>query len=553
MRQALKVILYIIVLPLCMLIDPKGLESSAETAPAAVLEKPETPASGTDEGPVTKEDFSLEKVEALAEELARAAYVRPAQPPKFLSEISEAQWNAVTFRADRRLWKNEGLPFEVEFFHPGFIFDQTVAMNIVDGSTVEPLAFDADHFFNPDWELSEKVKRAQDKKGLGFAGFRLLFPLNDTERKNEYVSFLGATHFRALPRHSGYGLTARGLILNPAMPEGEEFPYFRRFWLVKPKADDKAITVYALMDSPSLTGAYRFIITPGPTTVMEVSARLFARNGGPWPKKIGLAPTDTMYLFSEKENGQSNDWRPEAHSSDVLLWKSGEKNWNRRPLNNPKRLDITSYDLPNPMGFGLMQQDASFDHYQDLKARFDLRPSLWVEPQGDWGAGRLELIEIPSSQEIHDNILTFWVPDNPVERNLSYDYNLYWMPAGATPHQMGKAVSTRLSQAQNGEGLVRFIIDFEGGQLNDIPAEAGLASVVEVGPEASVVEKSLIKNTVTGGWRLEFKVRPPEEGMMQSLMNARGERKGLRLKAFLKKGENLPESLTECWTYDWPY
>ena len=527
--------------------DVRAEEKDENTAPAP---SPSQNEAGPQENKPARPAFGLSDVEELAEKLASQSYNAP-QDNGALKDIPEKVWKLIQFKDEHKLWRNQGLPFEAGFFHPGFIFNNMTPIEIIEGDRVEPFAFNADYFIHPGREALEAAKGGK----LNYAGFSLYYPLNELDKMDEVLSFLGATHFRALAKRSQYGLEARGLIINPAKTEGEEFPYFRRFWLVKPAADSVAFAVYALMDSPSLTGAYQFEISPGPSTVMEVKAALFRRNGKDKPLKIGLAPMGSMYLFSEKENCGKSDWRPEIHNSDIFLWTEGDDNWFRRPLANPDRLEISCFDLNEPKGFGLMQQDNNFDHYQDFSTRFDLKPSLWVEPAGDWGPGQLELMEIPANQEIHNNIIAFWSPaEAPLtdKKRFDFAYKMYWMPSGTVPHQLGRAVSTRASRDPE-TGVQNFIIDFEGGPLNDIPSNNGLASVVSVLPELPVLEKNLVKNPVTGGWRLTFKLKTNENGgLVQSLLSARGERKSLRVKALLKRGENLPEALTETWVYDIP-
>lgn len=508
--------------------------------------------------------FSLADVEARAAALAARPFENPdGQVPDFLLNISYDQWRKLRFRPDRSLWRQEDLPFEVQFFHPGLFYNRLVTLNIVEGGEARKLPFSTDMFEYGDDGLAARVRSTP----LEFAGFRLHFPIKNPDYKDEVAVFLGATYFRAVSKNSQYGLSGRGLAIDTALPGGEEFPYFREFWLVKPAPDAEAMTVYALMDTPSMTGAYRFVITPGDPTVMDVRCTLFARTGARGVQKIGLGALTSMFLFGETQNGQPGDYRPEVHDSDGLLYRDAEGRWFWSPLANPKRLAVNSFRLDNPRGFGLMQRDALFDHYQDMEARYDERPSLWVEPRDEWGPGRLELIEIPSEEEIHDNMVAFWVPDKPVPDlpegqnpppeaqrayppSMRYAYRLYWMTPGVSPHGLGRAASTRTSRSAQGDSM-RFFIDFEGRELNALPADTGLTSVIEAPDEAPVLEKQLIKNPETGGWRLVFQVRlPKEEGVMQSLKAARDGAPSYRFRAVLKKGENLPDPLTETWVYD---
>ena len=548
------------------------IPQSVDAAPA-LTPVPQLPVAAPADAPSAPTEpaaalFQPADVEQKARALAAKPYETPDnQVPDFLLGLNAEQWDRIRFRPEQTLWKDENLPFEVQFFHPGFIYNRVVKLHVVNGERSEVLPFSADMFEYDDDFPADRVRKAAP----GFAGFRLHFPINRPDWKDEVAVFLGATYFRAVGRNTQYGLAARGIAVNTAMPDGEEFPYFREFWLVKPKPDATSITIYALMDSPSMTGAYRFVLTPGTSTVMDVESRLFLRTDAR-PQKLGLAPLTSMFLFSETGNGWPNDYRPEVHNSDGLLFTRGNgsaASWFWSPLANPNRLAINTFPMNNPRGFGLMQRDNVFDHYQDIRARYDRRPSLWVEPKGDWGAGRLEVIEIPATEDIHENIAAFWVPDKPrpetpagqtpvpesdlrYPSDMSFAYRLYWMAPGATPHELGRAVATRMVRSSKGD-TARFMIDFESPTLNDLPPDTGLTSVIETPGEAPVIDKQLTKNPVTGGWRLTFRVRlPKQEGVMQSIISVRDGSPRLRFRALLKKGENLPDPLTEVWVYDMP-
>lgn len=538
--------------------------SPVEAPAKAETSGPATPAEPAKAAPLPRPWFSMADVEAKARSLADKPFENPdGQVPEFLLNLSYDQWRKLRFRPERSLWRDEDLPFEVQFFHPGLFYNRLVTLNVVEGTAASRLPFSTDMFEYGDEALAAKVRATP----LDFAGFRLHFPVKTGEYKDEVAVFLGATYFRAVTRNSQYGLSGRGLAIDTALPSGEEFPYFREFWLVKPAPDAESITLYALLDTPSLTGAYRFVITPGDKTIMDVRCALFARKGTARPAKIGLGALTSMFLYGESHNGRPDDYRPEVHDSDGLLFRDGEDRWFWSPLDNPRRLAVNAFRLDSPRGFGLMQRDGDFDHYLDLEARYDRRPSLWVEPLDDWGPGSLELIEIPSEEEIHDNMVAFWVPDPSLpeapdggttpsggERAypevMRYAYRLHWMDPGAPPHALGRAVSTRTSRDRNSDTL-RFFIDFEGQELNALPADTGLSSRVETPDSIPVLEKQLLKNPVTGGWRLVFQIRlPKEEGVMQSLKAAREGASSFRLRASLQRGENLPAPLTETWVYD---
>lgn len=473
--------------------------------------------------------------------------------PDFLRSLTESQWQSIRFSPEKVIWRDKHLPFEVELFHPGFIYNRSVTVNEVTSSGIADIAFSPEMFSYGNKALADKVTQTP----AGFAGFKINYPLNSPFYKDTIISFLGASYFKGVGKKSRMGLYARAMALNTGLPDGEEFPHFREFWLVRPKDEDKSLTVCALMESASMAGAFKFLITPGTSTVMDVEARIFLRKSAAWPQKVGLAPLTSMFLYSESSNGMPGEYRPEVHNSDGLLYSTGENSWKWSPLTNPARLAINTFPMEAPLGFGLMQRDNNFDHYQDIEARFDLRSSLWVEPQSDWGNGRIELVAIPSNEEIHDNIIAFWVPDpRPAEgeekeiRALSFAYKLYWMTPGVTPHALGRVTGTRI--VKNAD-LTTFIIDFESEALKALPAETGLTSLIE-GPEhAPIVDKSLTKNPATGGWRLRFSAKVPrQEGVVQSIISARDGSPRLRFRALLKKGENLPDPLTEEWVYDLP-
>ncbi|MCH5277429.1 MAG: glucan biosynthesis protein [Desulfovibrionaceae bacterium] len=542
-----------------------GLAAPERTAPASP--SPEAAAGqpgDTDQEntPPEGEPFSFAEVVRAARGLSQRPYENPdSQVPGFLLELSADQWNKIRFDPGQRLWADSG-PFSVEFFHPGFLYNRLVRLHIVDQGRSEPVPFSPAMFDYADSALAAKAAAAD----LNFAGFRLYFPLHGQDIPDEVASFLGASYYRAVGRHATYGLSARGLALDTALPDGEEFPYFREFWLEKPAPDASAIRLYALMDSPSLTGAFTFTLTPGTSSVMDVESVLFRRRGASWPLKIGLAPISSMFLHSEMSGGARNDYRPEVHNSDGLLYRSADEIWHWRPLTNPGRLAVSSVPLENPRGFGLMQRDTDFDHYQDIGARFERRGSLWVEPTRDWGPGRLELIEIPSREDFHDNVTVFWVPDaswlaregaeegDALRDFVSFSYRLYWMTPGVTPHGLGKAVATWIFRSPKHSDRVVFILDFEGEALKSLPPDTGLSSLVESPAGFPALDKQLIKNPVTGGWRLQFSLQLPQpEGVVQSLLAAHDGQNRLRVRALLKRGENFPDALTETWVFDVPY
>jgi glucans biosynthesis protein len=474
--------------------------------------------------------FGLADVAKRAEALARDAYRDPhGGVPDWLLQISYDQWRDIRFRPEQALWRGARTPFEVQFFHPGLFYDRTVKVHVVDAQGVRAVAFSPSQF---DYGRNDFASRVP--QDLGFAGFRVHFPIKKPDYKDEVIVFLGASYFRAVGRDQAYGLSARGLAIDTALPSGEEFPWFREFWLVRPAPQARELELYALLDSPRATGAYRFVVSPGEQTLVDVEARVFLREA---VEKIGIGPLTSMFFFGENTPERPVDFRPEIHDSDGLLLHDGSGEWLWRPLENPRTLSVSAFRLTSPKGFGLLQRDRDFDHYQDLETRQETRPSAWVAPRGDWGPGRVELIEIPTQQDIHDNVVAFWVPDAAPAKGvpIEFAYRLSWYGDDPGRPPGGRAVATRHDRGTY-EDTHRFVIDFEGEKLAALPPETVLRGVVTVvpagGDPGELLEQVVIHNPVTKGWRLILQVRP---------------RGGdpLELRAFLQHGE---DTLTETWT-----
>ncbi len=476
------------------------------------------------------ETFDLQTVVDRAEALARESFQDPrGQIPDWLLEISYDQWRDIRFRPEHALWRDKRLPFEVQFFHPGFLYNRRVAIHVVDAAGVHPVGFAPSQF-----DYGENKFGSQVPQDLGYAGFRLHFPLNRPDYKDEVIVFLGASYFRAVAKGQGFGLSARAVAVDTAQSWGEEFPYFREFWIARPSPKDRQHTVYALLDGPRITGAYRFIVQPGERTVVEVESRLFFRER---IEKLGVAPLTSMFFIGENLTTRPPDYRPEVHDSDGLLVLSPSGEWIWRPLRNPERLRVTSFEATNPAGFGLLQRDREFDHYQDLEARPDRRPSTWVTPRGDWGEGRVELVEIPTRTGTNDNIVAYWIPADAAdpERPRSFAYTLEWYLDDPNRPPAGRVVATRRDRGTF-EDAYRYVIDFEGSRLARLDQDTVLRAVVTLGSgdqeQGEILEQQAIKNPVTKGWRLIFQVRPSGGDPVD-------------IRAFLQLGQ---EALTETWT-----
>jgi glucans biosynthesis protein len=360
------------------------------------------------------------------------------------------------------------------------------------------------------------------------------YALNAPRYKDELVVFLGASYFRALGQAQRYGASARGLALDTAERGGEEFPRFEQFWIVRPARGARELTIYALLDSRRVAGAYRFVLRPGAETVTEVTARLHPRESG---GKYGIAPLTSMFLHAENQRAVVDDFRPEVHDSDGLAIEAANGEWLWRPLVNPRRLLVTSFAQTDPRGFGLMQRDRAFASYEDLEARYDLRPSVWVEPIGAWGAGRIELVQIPTPDETNDNIVAYWVPEQVprVGQPVEFRYRLLWQKASERRPPGAWVAQTRRGQgyASLADDVVKLTVDFDGPALRKLPTDAAVKADLSVsgGQQLALI---LHRNDVTGAWRMVVQVRRAEKD------------KPVELRAILRNGK---KALSETWSY----
>jgi len=473
--------------------------------------------------------FDFASVRGEARLLAAKPYESGAPDlPATWRKLTYDQYRRIQFRAEQSWWRKDGLPFELQFFHPGWLFGRPVKISEVAGGQVVPIAF-APGFFNYDG-----LDDGGASPVAGFAGFRILYDLN--KPRDELGAFLGASYFRLLCQRAVYGLSARGLAINTAEPGGEEFPAFEKFWIERPVAGDRRLVLYALLDGPSVTGAYRFIITPGADTVVDVKAAVYCRRA---VKVLGLAPLTSMFWFGENTPPAGRVGpRPEVHDSDGLMILSSTGEWSWRPLTNPAAARVMSFTEENPRGFGLAQRDRDFESYEDREAQYHLRPSAWVEPAGNWGRGTVRLAELPTPNEYSDNIVAFWVPETapPAGEPLEFDYKLHWYldevrPAGgwATATHVDYSPANRLAR-------VTFAIDFDGPAPQRAGPDSGVQPVVSVGTGATLESATVRKDPARGRWLATFAITPDGSG------------KPVELRCFLRAA---PHVLTETWTYLW--
>jgi len=478
--------------------------------------------------------FGFADVDRRARELASRPYARQSFVlPKQLKDLTYDQTRDIRFNPAKSLWRAQRLPFELQFFHLGGTFEQPVRIYEVIGNEVREVAFDPAAF---DYGRN-KLDRSQLAK-IGFAGLRIHFPLNKVPSapgyKDELVSFLGASYFRALGQGQRYGASARGLAIDTAERQGEEFPRFDQFWIERPAPGARQLVLYALLDSRRVTGAYRFVIKPGVETATEIQARIYLREP---VAKLALAPLTSMFFFGENQRPASEDFRPEVHDSDGLAIETSSGEWIWRPLVNPRRLLVTSFAQTNPRGFGLMQRDRNFTSYEDLEARYELRPSVWVEPVSKWGAGRIELVQIPTPNEANDNIVAYWVPNSLPAPGTAFDfsYRMLWLKNTDRKPANGWTLQTRRGHGfVNGSNeTVKLTVDFDGPALRKLPVNSPVQADVAVG-NGQNTELTVHRNDATGAWRMVLQMRSQDK------------EKPIEVRAFLRNGK---EVMGETWNY----
>ena len=476
---------------------------------------------------------SFEALQALAQEVAKTPFEAPERVPGRFTDLNHDQYMSIRLAEGGKVWADTDLPFRMAPFHTGWLFPHPVALYQIGPDGTQPVAFDPGRFSYPQ-EIPAPDQGESER--TGYAGFRL-FDRFDFER--DIAAFLGASYFRAVGKEMQYGLSARGLALNTAQFGEEEFPIFRAFWFQRPTPESGAIIVYALLDSASTAGAYRFVIESGRSTVMDVTASIFPRTE---LDGIGLAPITSMYLHGENDYSRRDDFRPEVHDSDGLVMRTGGGEWIWRPLRNPAEPRISTFTDTTPRGFGLQQRDRSFAHYLDDGVYYDRRPNLWIEPSGDWGRGRVELVELPADDETVDNVVVYWRPESTPQPDqpVTVGYRMTW--GTEMPDRLpapGRVMSTwtgigGIPGEERDPKVRKFVVDFTGGDLARLREGDAVEAVVN-SSAGSVRRVACRPIEELGGWRMNFDLDPEGNDSVD-------------LRAYLRFRGG---ALTETWIYTW--
>jgi glucans biosynthesis protein len=486
------------------------------------------------------QQFSFDTLTEEMRTLASTPHVTAPPPEGFLGDLTYDTYRLIRFRDSAARWQDGPADWRLHAFHMGWLFPEPVRLFDVTttdaGEQATEILFSTDDFEYLN-DLAAQVPEHAELPGV--AGFKVNYPLNRPDKWDEVAAFLGASYFRALGRNSAYGLSARGLALNTGTADPEEFPRFSRFYLSRDPAGGADITIYATLEGPSVTGAYRIVMRPGIATEMDVTARLFFRQA---VTELGIAPLTSMFLFSEKNRAEFDDYRPNVHDSDGLriVRADGDVIW--RPLNNPSQLATSYFSETAPRAFGLHQRDRDFASYQDIGAHYHRRPSADVIPLGDWGQGAVRLVEIPSDLEANDNIVAYWVPAQPVAPGdaREFAYRLRWGDLPLDPMDPLSYVFETRSGAGGFAGVAaepntrKFVVDFKGGDLGQLPEDAAIEPVASVA-NAELLGVTLQKIPGTDIWRGVIDLRAEPGAVVEIGLHVAG----------------YGQRLTENWLYQW--
>lgn len=456
---------------------------------------------GVDAFGASPDVWSFESVDALAQRLAAAPFEPSPELPKDLQSLNYDTYRLIAFEHARAIWKNAA-PFWLECFHRGYLFRDKVALNLVEGGKATPLAFDPALF-----QYRGELSNLQLPANAGFAGFRALGRFEASPHFLELASFLGASYFRAIGEGQVYGSSARGLAIDVGLPKAEEFPVFREFWIERPANGASSLRFWALLDSPTVAGAYEFLLQPGPNTTCDVRARLHFRRT---PEKLGLAPITSMWMWGDGRPGPAGDPRPKVHDSDGLLIHTAEGEWIWRPLTRLSYPSLSHYDLSGVRGFGLMQRDRRAERFLDDEALYHRRPSVWIETKSGWSAGAVELLELPADHEGIDNVAAWWTPREKPQPGLPLELDYRVSFRGVEPAEPGLARVTE-TRVRRESGALHLEVDFTA------PASAptDVAPVADVVVQRGTAREIQCQKKSLGVWQVSFVVSPEGEAPVE--------------------------------------
>lgn len=466
----------------------------------------------------------------LVADMARAAAKQAYKPlpndlPDQFSKLTYDQYVAIRAKPSAIIWANETLGFALEPLHRGFIFSSPVTINLVSQGQAQRVIYNTAQF---DFGKIAPPARMGD---IGFSGFGILVPQKDNGL-TQIATIQGASFFRAIAQGQRFGVMARALSIKTADSRGEEFPAIRSVWIEEPNLATDALVIHAFIDSESMTGAYRFTLHPGEATIIDTECTLFARAK---VDNFGIATMSGTIVSDAIDHRLPDDTRLRIADVGGLQMSTGHGEWLWRAISNRETLQISTFVDENPHGFGFLQRDRAFHDYQDDDQHWEIRPSLWIQPIGDWGAGGVELIEIPNKSESNDNIIAYWRPQQPLAAGgeTSFAYRQFW--CWNPPEQPALALVT---DSRSGRGSDqkrrRFLVEFQGDLLGDAQQSAAVKPVLTASPGAVVFIKTYPYPNIKT-YRTLFEIDPGSETASE-----------LRLVL-----ENGGKPISETWLYRW--
>ena len=443
----------------------------------------------------------------------------PALAPPW-SELTYQQFISIAFDHDQAIWldksrKDNGSPFWLETFHRGYVQETKVKLYAVTGKDVQPIPFDPEKF-----DYSSAGDVAKPDASLGHAGFKVAGPFPGFDDPQEMLSFLGGSYFRSRARDNVYGASARGLAVDIALNKDEEFPAFRTFWIHKPELEDTTMRVLAWLNGPSVSGAYEFVLTPGvKDSKIDVRCKVFFRKD---PEKVGVAPLTSMWIWGDGLAGPPKEKRPAVHDSDGLLIHSEVEGWIWHPFARQAYPSVSFRPVETLLGFGVLQRNRAFFHFDDHNALYNLRPSIWVEPKTPWKNGRVELLEIPGSHEGIDNIGAYWVFNEPPSTSspLELAYSIDFFSGNVEDHKrLGHATDLTIERAK--DKSIKMSVRFSGEAIKEIGPERSLWLNARL-RDGRLISTST-KRTKTGDWLAYLHFLPTGAGPVDVEMQLLGE------------------------------
>jgi glucans biosynthesis protein len=503
---------------------------AALAGPATPLEAQSTATSSTGAAVgASSEAFAAAKVADLARALAAEAHKPPTPSPlDALGSATPEEMAAVRYRPAELIWAADNLAFAIEPLHRSRNFPGEMEIYTVDGGTASRLAYDPARF---DFG---KLKPPPASAQLGFTGFRVLHRAGDGKLK-AVASMLNASIVSAVAHNQVWGAISRPLTVRSGEQMAEEAPQIRAVWVEKPRPTATELIAHAVVDAPSLAAAVRFTLRTGEATVIDTECTIFTRKQ---VDHFGLTPIQATYLSGPLDWPLADDMRPAVYEATGVQMLTGNGEWLWRPITNRARLQISGFVDNDPQGFGLIQRDRSFSAFLDDENEWQRRPSIWIEPIGKWGPGEITLMEIPAASQNNKNIACYWRPKPPLaagsEGTFAYRQFWSWRPPGRPDGAIVTISRIGRISGDTSEAKIRFLMQFEGGQLSD-PAKA--ATIVPT-IWSSAGKVSALRT-----------YRTPRHGSMRVVFDLEtGGQPLVELRVVLKHDA---VSMSETWLYRW--